>query len=86
MDDSAKKPDKKLDNLPRPSFFGSKRGIKGFLQDVQMEMKKVTWPTPRETTRLTGVVLAVCALVAIILFALGFGAEQILNVLIRGNR
>lgn len=48
----------------------SKRGTKGFFAEVKREIKKVNWPTKEETTRLTGVVLTVCALVVLILMAL----------------
>lgn len=51
--------------LPR-----SKRGFKQYWVDVAREMKKVTWPPHTETNRLTGVVLAVCTLLVLIL--LGF--------------
>jgi preprotein translocase SecE subunit len=44
-----------------------KRGVKGFYKDVVREMKHVTWPKPAEATRLTGVVLAVCAGIIVLL-------------------
>jgi preprotein translocase SecE subunit len=37
-------------------------GLRQYFVDVGREMKKVTWPPYTETNRLTGVVLAVCAL------------------------
>lgn len=52
--------------LPRSS-----RGSKGYLAEVKREIKKVNWPTVPETHRLTGVVLAVCALLVAILTTLG---------------
>ncbi len=61
---------------PAPSGGGipipkSKRGLPGFLADVRRELTKVSWPTVPETNRLTGVVLAVCALLAVVLGVLG---------------
>lgn len=47
----------------------SRRGIRQYFVDVGREMKKVTWPPHAETNRLTGVVLAVCALMVLILTA-----------------
>ncbi len=53
-----------------------RRGVKGFYRDVVREMKHVAWPKPKETSRMTGVVLVVCALVTILLqlAAILFGA------------
>ena len=49
-----------------------RRGVKGFYRDVVREMKHVTWPKPQETTRLTGVVLAVCAMIVVLLMLATF--------------
>jgi preprotein translocase subunit SecE len=49
----------------------SKRGMKGYFSEVKREIKKVSWPTRPETTRLTGVVLGVCAILVFILTGLG---------------
>ncbi len=38
----------------------SRRGVKGFFSETARELRKVNWPSPRETTRLTGIVLTVC--------------------------
>jgi preprotein translocase SecE subunit len=51
-------------SIPLPR---SKRGFKQYWVDVGREMKKVTWPPHAETNRLTGVVLAICALLILIL-------------------
>ncbi len=50
----------------------SKRGFGGFLTDVRRELTKVSWPTVPETNRLTGVVLAVCGLLVVVLGIMGF--------------
>lgn len=44
-----------------------KAGIGEYFKGVRLEMKKVIWPTKKETTSYTAVVIVVCAL-----FALGF--------------
>lgn len=62
-----------------------KRGLKGFWRDVQREMRHVTWPTRAETTRLTGVVLAVCAIAILLLTALSIGFETIFDLILRRN-
>ena len=44
-----------------------KRGFGAFITDVRRELTKVSWPTIPETHRLTGVVLAVCLLLTVVL-------------------
>ena len=58
--------------LPIPKM---NRGLKGFYADVQREIKHINWPTPKETTRLTGVVLAVCGALALLLFGFSYVLE-----------
>ncbi|MBX3114972.1 MAG: preprotein translocase subunit SecE [Fimbriimonadaceae bacterium] len=64
--------------MPSPT---SRRGPRTFLKDVQRESRQVTWPTPQETTRLTGTVLGVCVLVTGILYILSIGIDQIFRML-----
>jgi len=54
---------------PSPGDPGSRRGLFQFFGEVVSELRKVTWPTRRETTRLTMLVLAVAATIGV---ALGF--------------
>lgn len=63
---------------PIPDIKG--RGISGFYRDVMREMKHVNWPTRQESTRLTGVVLGVCGLLALVLTGLSFGLEVLLRM------
>ena len=44
-----------------------KAGMGEYFKGVKLEMKKVVWPTKKETTSYTAVVIATCAI-----FALGF--------------
>lgn len=46
-----------------------KKGLVKYLKDAKSEFKKVVWPTPKETTRNTVVVVVVCLLAG--LFVLG---------------
>jgi preprotein translocase subunit SecE len=66
-------------SLPTPKL--GRRGIGGFFKDVRLEMKKVHWPAPRETTRLTGVVMAVCFMGILILWALSTGFGLLLDMI-----
>jgi len=64
---------------PIPDIKG--KGVTGFFRDVRREMKHVNWPTRQESTRLTGVVLGVCGLLAVVLTALSVGLETILQMI-----
>lgn len=54
-----------------------------FLEEVWAELKKVHWPTRRETYAATAVVLAISALVALFLGTVDFGLSQIAQVILR---
>lgn len=68
--------------VPTPRL---KRGLRGFLIEVQREMKKVSWPTRPETNRLTVVVLSVCLLLVTFLSALGFVFGFVIDIITRGT-
>ncbi|MBZ9577801.1 preprotein translocase subunit SecE [Patescibacteria group bacterium] len=61
----------KISNLPSK--------IIAFLKEVRLEMKKVNWPTRKETIKYTLVVIGVSAGVAIFLGGLDFIFTTILN-------
>jgi preprotein translocase subunit SecE len=78
-------------NTPTPPTGGSiptpdtSKGLKRFLAETSREMKKVNWPTKKETNRLTGVVLAVCGLLVLILSIMSFAFGTIVNLLTKGG-
>ena len=47
-----------------------KKGIVKFFKDARSEFKKVVWPTPKETTHNTVVVMIMCGLAALFVFGL----------------
>lgn len=47
-----------------------KKGIVKYFKDARSEFKKVVWPTPKETTHNTIVVLVMCALAAVLIFGI----------------
>ena len=69
-------------SLPLPN---SKRGLKGFYNEVIREMKKVSWPTKPETNRLTGVVLSVCLMLVAFLSAIGFIFNFVIDLITKGR-
>jgi preprotein translocase SecE subunit len=68
-----------------PPVPKSRRGFKGFFAEVGREMKKVNWPTRPETNRLTGVVLAVCLLIGIIISTLSWLSSIIVAIITKGT-
>jgi preprotein translocase subunit SecE len=76
--EKAKKSDK--GKKQKKSFVGS---IVKYFKDAKSEFKKVVWPTPKETTHNTVVVIIVCALAALFIFGIDslFG---LMNKLILG--
>ena len=77
-----KKPTKKADRNEKPGIF--KRAI-NFLKDVRIELKKVTWLTPDELMKSTGVVAGIVAFFTLYTWIIdsGFGA---LAAMILGNK
>ncbi len=54
-----------------------------FLQEVWAELKKVHWPTRKETYAATAVVLVVVGIIAIFLGTVDFALSQIVQVVLR---
>ncbi len=75
-------PRKSPGSLPIPT---SRRGLKGFLNEVVREMKKVSWPSKAETNRLTGVVLIVCSVLVFILSTMGYFFDTMIKLLTKGH-
>ena len=66
-DDEEKRADKKSkDKKPAKK----KKGIVKYFKDAKAEFKKVVWPTPKETTRNTIVVLVMCIMASLVVFGL----------------
>ena len=56
--------------------------IRAFLQGVEFEMKKVSWPTMSELRGSTGVVLVLSLLLVIFLFFVDYGLSQIVALVL----
>lgn len=86
-DTKAEKPAKESkDKSARParSSRKKKKGIVKYFKDARSEFKKVVWPSPKQTTNNTVVVLVMCILAAIFIFGIDslFG---LLNRLLLGQ-
>ena len=53
-----------------------------YLQEVKVELKKVNWPTRKETLRLTFIVIGVSLTTALFLGALDFIFARVLNTFV----
>jgi len=56
--------------------------LKEYFRGIRSEIKKVVWPTKKETYRYTGVVLATCALFAFFFWILDTGFLKLLEVVL----
>ncbi len=56
--------------------------IREFLGEARAELKKVTWPTRKQTLASTGVVLVVVFVMAIFLGLVDYGLAKIVKVLL----
>lgn len=82
--DTAKKQKNAKDAKAKKAKSGKpKKSIVKYFKDAKSEFKKVVWPTPKQTTRNTIVVMVMCALAALFIFGIDtlFG---LLNRLILG--
>lgn len=67
----SEKADKKDKDKDKKVAKGKKKkGPIKYLKDAKSEFKKVVWPTPKETTRNTIVVIVVCLLAGLFVFGL----------------
>ena len=57
--------------------------IESFFGEVKTEMKKVSWPTKKETIKNTIAVIGISFVVAVFLGGLDFVFAKILNIFIR---
>ena len=69
-DNKDKKAKDSKDAKAKKSGKKKKGGIVKFFKDARSEFKKVVWPTPKETTHNTIVVMVMCGLAALFVFGL----------------
>jgi len=65
---SGKSADKKSKDKKKPAK--KKKGFVKYFKDARAEFKKVVWPTPKETTHNTVVVLVMCIVAALFIFGM----------------
>jgi len=62
------------------------RRFMGFAQESYYEVRKVVWPTRKETTQMTGIVFAFVAVMGIFLWLLDKSLEWVLYSIVLGWR
>lgn len=65
-----------------PKKVGLFSALQTYLTEVRAELKKVVWPTREEATRLTGIVLAITALMSMLLYIFDYIFSEALQILI----
>jgi preprotein translocase subunit SecE len=56
--------------------------VKAFLKEAQIELKKVTWPTPKQTAASTAVVIIVVVIISLFLALVDFGLAKIIRLVL----
>jgi len=74
-----------LTKKSQPQIIAKKRSRFAFIGDIIGELKKVTWPSRRDTVRLTIMVLIVCVAVGLFLGALDYGFSELVAKLLLGR-
>ncbi len=54
--------------------------IKQFLKEAKTELRKVTWPTPKQTLASTSVVIIVVVIISLFLGSVDFGLSKIIRL------
>jgi preprotein translocase subunit SecE len=54
--------------------------VKQFLNEAKIELKKVTWPTPKQTLASTSVVIIVVVIISVFLGVVDFGLSKIIRL------
>lgn len=52
-----------------------------FFREIKSEIKKITWPAPKVVTKNTIVVLVAIAIIGVFVFALDFGLNRLLSLI-----
>ena len=68
----AAKKDKKSDKNAKPGFFAR---VGKWFRDMKSELKKVQWPTRKQTINNTGIVIACVAVVGVFIWLFDFVAN-----------
>ncbi|MCC7371379.1 MAG: preprotein translocase subunit SecE [Chloroflexi bacterium] len=63
---------------------GRGQGLAGLFRELRSEIKKVNWPTPRQTANMTGVIVALSAALGAFLGLVDFTFQELFRLLLQG--
>ena len=69
----------KKEDVKKLSFF---KRVQKWFREMRSELKKVIWPTPKETAKKTGVALVVMAISAVVIWGFDEIAQMIVKAVI----
>ena len=81
MANELKAPAKEAQDTQKAKKPGLFKRFGGFLRSCRGELKKITWPTPKQTAKNTGIVLATMAVIGVIVVLLDIFFAQIIKLL-----
>lgn len=57
--------------------------FKDYIKGMKAELKKVVWPTRKDLTNYTVVVLVMCTLVSLVVWLIDIGLHRLLSLILR---
>ena len=63
---------------------GRGQGLVSLFRELKSEIRKVTWPTPRQAANMTAVIVALSAALGLFLGAVDFGFQELFRLLLQG--
>lgn len=63
---------------------GRGRGLVGLFYELRAEVKRVSWPTPRQTANMTGVIVALSAVLGAFLGLIDFSFQELFRIVLQG--
>ena len=66
-----------------PALPSKMNKVSSFLKEVQIELKKVTWPTRQQATRLTALVVGISLVVGLYVGMLDYVLTKVVEVIVR---
>ena len=69
----------KKEDVKKLGFF---KRVKKWFREMRSELKKVIWPTPKQTAKTTGVALVVMAISAVVIWGFDEIAQMIVKAVI----
>ena len=63
---------------------GRRQGMASLFRDLRSEIRKVTWPTPRQAANMTAVIVALSAALGAFLGLVDFSFQELFRLMLQG--